>query len=121
MDRPNNPSSGAHSIGVEIGGSIPIMARSWNKWFSTMSRNAPVFQKRPRTSTPTVSAAVICVVDMVAVYSGSKCHWRSQHQDVLDRFLAGDRSGRSDLRTAPPRICASRPWPMPDVPKKASR
>ena len=30
------------SASNEIGGSIAIMARSWKKWFGTMSRNAPV-------------------------------------------------------------------------------
>jgi hypothetical protein len=30
------------SASNETGGSIPIMARSWNKWFGTMSRSAPI-------------------------------------------------------------------------------
>ena len=29
----------------ETGGSMAIIARSWNKWFGTMSRNAPVSRK----------------------------------------------------------------------------
>jgi hypothetical protein len=27
----------------EIGGSIAVVARSWKRWFGTMSRKAPVF------------------------------------------------------------------------------
>ena len=31
------------SAAKQVGGSIAVRVRSWNRWFGTMSRNAPVW------------------------------------------------------------------------------
>ena len=67
------------------------MARSWNKWFGTMSRNAPVcLVEAPATlDTHGLGSRDLHVVDMVAIPQRLKdAVGESQHQDVLDRFLA---------------------------------
>ena len=79
------------SASNEIGGSIAIMARSWNRWFGTMSRNAPVcfVEAAAALDADGLGGRDLNVVDMVAVPERLEdAVGEAQHQDVLDRFLA---------------------------------
>src|SRR6266404_5615446 len=71
------------SASNEIGGSIAIMARSWNRWFGTMSRRTAALD------THSFGRRDLHMVDMIAVPERLEdAVGKAQLQNILDRFFA---------------------------------
>ncbi len=75
-------------------------ARSWNRWFGTMSRSAPVGVVEPAAAPDVhrLGDGDLHVVDVVAVPDRlEQAVGEAQHHDVLDRLLAEEMVHAVDL------------------------
>src|SRR5258705_11287126 len=80
------------SASNEIGGSIAIMARSWKRWFGTMSRRTAALD------THSFGRRDLHMVDMIAVPERlEEAVGKTQHPKIFDRFFFEKKIHPKDL------------------------
>ena len=88
------------SASKEIGGSIAVIASSWNRWLGTMSRSAPValVELAAPLDADRLRSGDLDVVDVLAIPQRlEQAVGKAQRHDVLDRLLAEEMVHPIDL------------------------